>query len=50
MKDPEASFSALRQPEVDVIEGDSAVGREHIYTLPAPKNVELGVARCCGQG
>lgn len=50
MKDTEVSFSGLRQREVDILEGDGAVGREHICDLPAPRSVELGAAGCYGQG
>ena len=50
MKDPEASFSGLTQAEVDVLEGNGAVRREHVCALPALKSVELGAAGCCGQG
>lgn len=50
MKDAEASFSGLTQPEVDVLEADSAVGREHGCALPALRSVEPGAAGCCGQG
>jgi len=33
------------QPEGDVLEGDGAVGREHVRALPALRSVELGAAR-----
>lgn len=50
MKDPEASFSGLTQPKVDVLKWEGAVGREHVCALPALRSVELGAARGCGQG